>query len=69
MERVRRRRFTLLSVSYLIAGGLIIYFFSEPFINVVVQLGSDIHLNPIVLAFFFAPSFSFFFLTFFFSCL
>eukprot|EP01080_Neovahlkampfia_damariscottae_P000368 gene368-6782_t len=40
---------------HLAIGGFVIYLFSEPFINTVVQFGTDIKLNPIVLAFFFAP--------------
>jgi Ca2+/Na+ antiporter len=40
---------------YLIAGGALIYFFSEPFIKLVVSLGKSIKMHTIVLAFFFAP--------------
>jgi Ca2+/Na+ antiporter len=42
-------------IAYLVAGGLIIYLCSEPFIQSVVQIGSDIGLTPLALAFFFAP--------------
>eukprot|EP01027_Heterolobosea_sp_BB2_P006642 GEZU01010013.1.p1 GENE.GEZU01010013.1~~GEZU01010013.1.p1 ORF type:complete len:345 (-),score=57.92 GEZU01010013.1:17-1051(-) len=41
--------------AYLAAGGLLIYMFSEPFINSVVEIGNYLNINPIVLAFFFAP--------------
>jgi len=42
-------------VAYLILGGSVIYIFSEPFITLVVKIGTEVHLNPIFLAFFFAP--------------
>eukprot|EP00761_Pharyngomonas_kirbyi_P002984 gb/GECH01002988.1/.p1 GENE.gb/GECH01002988.1/~~gb/GECH01002988.1/.p1 ORF type:complete len:344 (+),score=67.67 gb/GECH01002988.1/:1-1032(+) len=40
---------------FLAAGGVLIYFFSEPFINSVVSFGRLLNINPIVLAFFCAP--------------
>lgn len=42
-------------IAYLTVGGALIYMFSEPFINAVVQAGHLMEINPIVLAFFFAP--------------
>jgi len=42
-------------ILYLTIGGAIIYIFSEPFINSVVKIGLHIQINPIALAFFFAP--------------
>lgn len=41
--------------AFLAAGGVLIYFFSEPFINSVVAIGRVMNINPIVLAFFCAP--------------
>jgi Ca2+/Na+ antiporter len=42
-------------VAYLIAGGLIIYICSEPFINCVVAIGKGLGIAPLALAFFFGP--------------
>jgi len=42
-------------IGYLIAGGLIIYLCSEPFISTVVSIGKSLGIAPLALAFFFAP--------------
>ncbi len=42
-------------IAYLVAGGVLIYLCSEPFIQAVVRIGGDIGLTPLALAFFFAP--------------
>lgn len=46
---------TYKGVLYLIAGGLLIYVFSDPFIQSVVLIGKSIGITPLTLAFFFAP--------------
>lgn len=42
-------------IAYLIAGGVIIYAFSDPFITSVVKIGEMMGVGPLALAFFFAP--------------
>jgi len=42
-------------VAYLVAGGVIIYLFSLPFIDCVVNIGQALNIAPLALAFFFAP--------------
>eukprot|EP01132_Coremiostelium_polycephalum_P001920 gene1920-2355_t len=42
-------------IGYLFLGGIIICFFSKPFIDSIVQLASVWNINPILLAFFLAP--------------
>lgn len=54
-EEEEEEQSTWKGVAYLIAGGMIIYLFSEPFITTVVRIGTTVQLNPIFLAFFFAP--------------
>jgi len=42
-------------ISYLVLGGALIIIFSEPFIEAVVEISEVARVNPILLAFFFAP--------------
>ncbi|KAL0489647.1 antiporter CaxA [Acrasis kona] len=42
-------------VAYLLAGAILIYSCSEPFISSVVNIGKGVGLSPVTLAFFFAP--------------
>lgn len=42
-------------VGYLIVGGSLIFFFSEPFITAVADVSQQLSVNPILLAFFLAP--------------
>mmetsp|Transcript_10449 Transcript_10449/g.15270 ORF Transcript_10449/g.15270 Transcript_10449/m.15270 type:complete len:350 (+) Transcript_10449:21-1070(+) len=42
-------------MAFLIAGGLIIYLFSLPFIDAVVEMGELLSIGSLALAFFFAP--------------
>jgi Ca2+/Na+ antiporter len=45
----------LKGIGYLIVGGGLIFFCSEPFIEAVVEVSEKLHVNPILLAFFLAP--------------
>jgi len=42
-------------VAYLVLGGVLIGYFSEPFITAIVEIASQAKVNPILLAFFLAP--------------
>jgi cation:H+ antiporter len=42
-------------ISYLVTGGILIFIFSNPFIEAVVAAASQMQVNPILLAFFLAP--------------
>eukprot|EP01113_Clastostelium_recurvatum_P020464 TRINITY_DN2423_c0_g1_i3.p1 TRINITY_DN2423_c0_g1~~TRINITY_DN2423_c0_g1_i3.p1 ORF type:complete len:352 (+),score=93.62 TRINITY_DN2423_c0_g1_i3:30-1085(+) len=46
---------TYKGVLYLVAGGLLIFGFSKPFISSVVEAASSLKVNPVLLAFFLAP--------------
>ncbi|KAG2375107.1 hypothetical protein C9374_010111 [Naegleria lovaniensis] len=46
---------TYKGVLYLVVGGVLIYVFSDPFIQSVVLIGKSLGITPLTLAFFFAP--------------
>jgi len=46
---------TYKGVAYLLSGGVLIGYFSQPFISAIVEIASQAKVNPILLAFFLAP--------------